>query len=903
MIAAGRALPSGTVTFLFTDIEGSTRLLQQLGPDYGAQLEEHRRLVRATVDAQDGLEVNTEGDAFFFVFASAAHAAAAALAAQRALAGHRWPEHAVVRVRMGLHTGEPTLAGRDYVGLDVHRVARICAAGHGGQVLLSAATKTLVESALPPGCTLKDLGEHRLKDLLRPERLFQLIAPDARADFPPLRTLDAVPNNLPIQLTSFVGREREVRQARQVLESARLLTLTGPGGTGKTRLALQVAAEVSDRFREGVYFVSLGPITDPVLVMPTIATTLGVAESGTRSPLARLGEHLHDKQLLLVLDNFEQVMPAAPLVSDLLRSSPGVKVLATSRAALRVYGEHEFPVPPLQLPDGLQHLTVDALARNEAVALFLQRAAAVKPDFTLTSENAQAVAEITARLDGLPLAIELAATRVKLLPPQSMLARLNRRLDLLGSGARDLPSRQQTLRGAIAWSYDLLDQGVQRLMARLAVFVGGCTLQDAETVCGPAGETGAEVLDGLATLVDQSLLRQEDVSGEPRFMMLETVREFARERLEMSGALEEISRRHTLAFLALAERAEPHLTGAEQARWLDRLEREHDNLRAAIAWSMEHAEVTAGLRFGAALWRFWQMRGHLREGRERLTSLLAMRDVPHHRTEHAAALEAAGGIAYWQGDLDAARGFYEESLARQRETGDPASIARALYNLAFAFFISRGDVDRADLDRALALLEESLALWQTAGERAGVAKAHWALSSMLEQAGDYPGSLEHLNASLPVFRELDDRFSLGWGLHQLGLVGLKTRDHAMARSAWEEGLGLFAEARDVSGIALLLDDLGSLALAEGDLERAARLAGAATALQTSSGTDLATIIGTLEGRERLGHSDLREFREGMLAAFGQAQALTAAWQEGRAAPLEEIVAYALRRPPRNAGAG
>ncbi|MGQ0548309.1 MAG: adenylate/guanylate cyclase domain-containing protein, partial [Armatimonadota bacterium] len=426
-----RELPSGTVTFLFTDIEGSTDLLQRIGPAYDTLLEAHRWLLRAAIEAEHGHEMNTEGDSFFVVFSSAARAAAAATAAQRALSSHPWPPGAALRVRMGLHTGEATPVGRDYVGLDVHRAARISAAGWGGQILISQATKTLIEHTLPSGASLRDLGEHRLKDLQRPERLFQLAVADLQIDFPALRTLDATPNNLPTQLTSFIGREREVAAARQLLATARLLTLTGPGGTGKTRLSLQLAAEVADQFPHGVYFVLLAPISDPALVASTVAQTLGLAEQRGKSPLERLQEYLRDKQLLLILDNFEQVVAAAPLLSELLKAGTGSKIVVTSRAVLRVYGEQEFPVPPLQLPDPKHLPTLDSLSQYEAVRLFIQRAVAVKPDFTVTNDNAPAVAEITSRLDGLPLAIELAAARIKILPPRAMLSRLGHRLNLL----------------------------------------------------------------------------------------------------------------------------------------------------------------------------------------------------------------------------------------------------------------------------------------------------------------------------------------------------------------------------------------------------------------------------------------------------------------------------------------
>ncbi|MBI3326484.1 MAG: adenylate/guanylate cyclase domain-containing protein, partial [Nitrospinae bacterium] len=458
-------LPTGTVTFLFSDIEGSTRLLQHLGDRYTGVLAEYRRLLRAAFQAAGGHEIDTAGDGFFVVFHRATDAVAAAVAAQRAIAAHPWPEGAPVRVRMGLHTGEPTLAVGGYVGLDVHRAARICAAGHGGQVLLSQTTRALAQHDLAEGMSLRDVGEHRLKDLQRPEHLFQLVTLDLPADFPPLKTLDSRPNNLPAQPTSLIGRAREGVAARGLLQrkDVRLLTLTGPGGTGKTRLGLQVAADMLDDFADGVFFVSLAPISDPALVTSSIAQTLGLRESEGRPLHERLKDDLRDKQMLLLLDNFEQVVSAAPLVAELLAGCSQLKMLVTSRVGLHLSGEHEFPVAPLALPDPKRLPAVEALSQYAAVELFIQRALAVKPDFGVTNENAPAVAEICVRLDGLPLAIELAAARIKLLPPKALLARLGSRLQLLRGGPRDVPDRHQTLRRAIAWSYDLLDADEQAL--------------------------------------------------------------------------------------------------------------------------------------------------------------------------------------------------------------------------------------------------------------------------------------------------------------------------------------------------------------------------------------------------------------------------------------------------------
>jgi class 3 adenylate cyclase len=477
-------LPTGTVTLLFTDIEGSTQLLEWLGERYVEVLGEHRALLRAAFAAFEGHVVGVEGDAFFVAFAKARDAVAAAVAGQRALAGHGWPEGAVPRVRMGIHTGEPIVVAGDYAGLDVHRAARICSAGHGQQILLSQTSRELLGEGPPSGVGLRDLGEHQLKDFPRPQRLYQLIIPGLPVDFPPLHTVSAHPTNLPAPLTSFVGRQGELAEACRLLrrEQVRLLTLTGPGGIGKTRLALQVAAELVEAFPDGVFVVALAPVSDPGLVVPTIAHTLAVREAAGRSLLESLVWHLGDRRLLLVLDNFEQVLSAAPVIAELLGACRQLKVLMTSRAALHVSGEQEYAVPPLSLPDVRQADASEDLVSSEAVALFVERARAVDPGFAVTEGNAAALADLCRRLDGLPLAIELAAARSKLLSPQALVSRLERRFELLQGGPRDLPVRQQTLRATIDWSYDLLEVGEQSLFARLAVFAGGFTLEAAEAV-------------------------------------------------------------------------------------------------------------------------------------------------------------------------------------------------------------------------------------------------------------------------------------------------------------------------------------------------------------------------------------------------------------------------------------
>src|SRR6266480_1261911 len=483
-------LPTGTITLLFTDMEGSSRLLQQLGDHYANVLKQCRHLQRAIVVQYNGQEVSTEGDAFFAAFARASDAVAAAVAIQHALADHPWPQGVSVQVRIGMHTGEPQLSSEGYTGLDVHHAAFIMRAAHGGQALLSHTTRELVEQSLPKGAYLQDMGEHRLQDLQRPSRLFQMSSVDLPADFPPLKTLDTYPNNLPIEPTTFIGREKAVATLCNLARrpEVRLLTLAGPGGVGKTRLSLQVAAELSELFADGVFVVPLAPVSDPEKVVPAIAQTLSIGEVGDQPLLALVKSVLKEKHILLLLDNFEQVSDAALQIADLLSSCPKLKVLVTSRVMLHVRAEQEYAVPPFSVHNSKRLPDLDTLEQYESVALFIARAQAVKPDFQVTNANAPAVAAICARLDGLPLAIELAAARVKYYQPQALLTRLEQGLALLSGGARDLPARQRTLRGALAWSYDLLSPQEQALFRRLAVFVDGCTGEAVAEVCFAVGE-------------------------------------------------------------------------------------------------------------------------------------------------------------------------------------------------------------------------------------------------------------------------------------------------------------------------------------------------------------------------------------------------------------------------------
>ena len=915
--------PTGTVTFLFSDIEGSTRLADAVGAEtFGTLLERHRAILRDAFGRHGGAEVGTEGDSFFVVFARPQDALAAAADAQRAIGAEDWGAGRSIRVRIGVHTGQAVMIDGTYVGPDVNRAARIAAAGAGGQVLVSSATSALAD-ATPAGTHLRSLGEHRLKDL-RPEKLCQLDIDGLESAFPPIRSLDARPNNLPNQLTSFIGRERELAETAELIGRTRLLTLTGPGGTGKTRLALQLAATIAEQYPDGTFFVALEYVRDPALVIPRIAESIGLMETGQRPPRDVLVEWLTGKRVLLVLDNFEQVADGGPIVADLLHALDGLTVIATSRSPLHVYGEQEFPVPGLPIPPDPTHTTGYARARlagadreldparlgqYEAVRLFIIRAVAVRPDFRVTNENAPAVAGICARLHGMPLAIELAAARVKILSPDAILARLEHQLTLLAGGSRDLPARQQTLRGAIAWSYDILDEGLRRLLDRLAVFVGGCDLEAAEAVCGPADEVGVDILDGLMSLVDQSLVRADEVGGEARFVLLDTIREYAHEMLEARGEAAEIRLRHCRLFLELAERAAPALAGDEQRTWLDRLEREHDNIRSALDAAEAANDGDTAIRLAFAMWRFWQKRGHLPEARRRLERLVAEPWARTDPVQWARLNEALGGVCWWQADLPRMTEAYEEALRVWRELGDKAEIANATYNASFAW-IARSDPARAQNGDAAASAEassdpavlvrregldlaaEARRLFEELGDERGIANATWSMGNYyyFRSEGDHGTSL--YRDALERFRRVGERTMEAWSLHMLGSGLLRLRDIDGARQATRHALRHFYDAGDVAGITLVLDDISAIAAAVDDLPRAARLRGAARSLTATTGAGLAEFVeDTYEGlsrptvRSAMSVEDLQRFSA-----------------EGAAMSLDEVVAYALEVPVDQLGA-
>ena len=650
--------PTGTITLLFTDVEGSTILLQRAGDAYADLLTEHRRLLAEAFARHEGTVVDSEGDAFFVVFPSANDAAAAAVDAQHALRRHSWPEDHEVHVRMGLHTGEPRLVDGRYVGLDVHHAARVMAAGHGGQVLVSAATRALLDDSF----RLRDLGEHRLKDLSSAQRLFQLDAEGLRTDFPPLKTLDNRPTNLPVQPNELIGRERELEQAEALLsrDDCRVLTLTGAGGAGKTRLALQVAANVVEQFANGVFFVPLSPVRDWELVVPTVGRTIGLRERPGETMLETVTDYLSDKQILLVLDNFEQVLAAAPPLWGISSTAPDLRVLVTSRTPLRLTGERTFAVPPLELA--------------ESVRLFVERAEAAVADFAVENGTHEAVEGICRRLDGLPLAIELAAARVPTLPPQALLRRLDRRLKLLTGGAQDADERQRTLRATIEWSYELVPAAERVLFARLGCFVGGCRLDAADWLCDHDGALGElDVLEGLGSLVEKSLLRRRvDSDGEPRFWMLETIQEYAVEQLEASGEADELRQVHASWYADAAEQLDTELRTGDPAEVFARVDDDYANLRAALEFARERGDGELMLRLATALWGFWVSRGYISGGLRALERALELSG-----RRPARSLLGLCALKTMSGDSEDLRAAAQEALGACEELGDDYSLAQA----------------------------------------------------------------------------------------------------------------------------------------------------------------------------------------------------------------------------------
>ncbi len=913
------SLPVGTVTFLFTDIEGSTRLWEQFPAEMGAALARHDALLREAIEHNNGAVFATGGDAFCAAFHTASAALSAALDAQLSLAREPWPEPVRIRVRMALHTGAAEVRDNDYFGQPLNRVARVLAAGHGGQVLLSLATRELVQDRLPAGLALRDLGERRLKDLIRPERIYQLVASDLPAEFPPLKTLDARAHNLPIQLTSFVGREQEMQDVKGLLGASRLVTLIGSGGAGKTRLGLQVSADLIDDFADGVWLVELAPLTDPRLVPQTMATVLGIKEQPGAAITDTLTKELRNKELLLILDNCEHLVDAsARLCQSLLAICAGVHLLVTSRETLRVPGETTYRVPSLPTPDPKTTPSVASLTQYAAVRLFIDRAVAVRPEFVVSNANAPALASICHRLDGIPLALELAAARVRSLSVDDIDRRLDQRFRLLIGGSRTALPRQQTLRALIDWSYELLDASERALFGRLSVFAGGWALEVAVHVCGGEGVDASEIADLLTSLADKSLVVVEPAGTSVRYGLLETVRQYARDRLQERGEEARWQARHLACFLALAEEAAPQLMGADQQAWLERLDREIDNLRLALTRSSAPGgDAESGLRLAGALWRFWYVHGHIDEGRGQLNALLAATpDAPP--AARAKALNGAGALALEQADYPAAKAMFGECLLLRRALGDRQGIAGVLGNLGSVA------MQQGDPPSARALLEECLAIFRELGDRQHIATALNQLAIVSFDQGDYPVARKLHEEGLAIAREQRNRHGIATSLVNLGGVASDQGDYPAARALYEESLALFRGLADRLGIAYSLAGLGHVARREGDLSAARALLDESLAICRDLG-HLISVASSMEGladiafataetgraarilgaaerlREDIGHPLTPGARPGYdsmvaegRASVGDDAAFDRAWREGRAMATDRAIEYALR---------
>jgi len=807
--------PSGLVAFLFTDIEGSTRLWEQNPKAMQSAQTRHNEILRAAFEAHGGYVFNVVGDAFCAAFQDAGDAVRAAAAAQAALHSEAWGE-TVIKVRMGIHIGGAEIQENgDYQGyLTLSRVQRLMSAGHGGQALISQATCNLINTNLPEQISLRDMGERRLKDLTQPERIYQLVIADLPADFPPLKTLDIYRHNIPAQLTNFIGREKETKEIKAAIAAHRLVTLTGSGGTGKTRLSLQAAADLLDQYPDGVWFAELAPLTDSNLIPQSILSALQANEQEGKTALQTLIERLRDKKTLLILDNCEHLIEASAKIAEtLLAHAPALRILASSREALGIPGELAWRVPSMTLPDARKISEVEELLQSEAARLFVERAALAQPHFRLTKDNAPHVAQICARLDGIPLALELAAARVKALSVEQVAARLDDRFRLLTGGSRAALPRQQTLRALIDWSYQLLSEDERLLFRRLAVFVGGWTLDAAESVCGEE-RSGFDILDLMTRLVDKSLINVEHSAGESRYRRLETIRQYAREALLNSEETAAFRDRHLEYFLTYAETAKVKLGGREQEAWLAQLETEHDNLRAALEWSLE-TKPEFGLRIAAALIDFWDTRGYLNEGRRWLDKTLQATASLAPDPTRVDVLLGAMAFAIRQSELDVSKKILAEGLALARAIDYKKGIARGLTAQGIVAEFFDGDLTGAE-----ALYNEALTFYREAGDRLAIGQALGPIASCALKRYDFVRSENLYSESLRLFREVENEREIAGALGNLAEAALAQRNYPKAQNFAAESLALYQALADKHGVATALRSSSIARHNRGDLAQA-----------------------------------------------------------------------------------
>jgi predicted ATPase/DNA-binding CsgD family transcriptional regulator len=918
-----------------------------------AARERRRTILRESIEAHSGHVFNIAGDAFCAAFATASDGLAAALDGQRALHTAEWGE-TPIRVRMGLHSGSAESAGDGYrSGPSLNRVAQVMALAHGGQILLSQATAELVRRRLPEGAWLRDMGEHRLKGLPEPERILHLVVPDLRDEFPPLKSASAGPNNLPLQLTSFIGRGREIAEIKRLLTRTRLLTLTGSGGTGKTRLSLQVAGELLDAFPDGVWFVELAPLADPAFVPSTLASVLSVPEQPGRPLIATLTDYLRDKHLLLILDNCEHLIEASARLADaLLHAVPLLKILTSSREALGIGGEVAWRVPSLEVPNPTDQLPIESLTQYAAVRLFVERAALALPTFALTPSNAPAVAQVCRRLDGMPLAIELAATRVKALSAEQIAARLDDRFRLLTTGSRTAVPRQQTLRAAMDWSYGLLTEPERVLLRRLSVFAGGWTLDAAEEVCADDAAAGlapsytgqpqggqpqglrlqqTDVLDLLTRLVEKSLVVAEEQAGEARHRMLETIRQYAREKLLESDETNAIRDRHLSFFLRLAEDAEPHLIGAAEAIWFARLERDYANLRAAYEWSLQEPDASHGMRLASALFMLWNVRGGM-EGVDWLVRSVSRPEAAAPSLVRANALHATAHLLRNMGETVRSIPYVEESLVICRALEYQPGVARALYQLGVNAMV------QGDLKTSKSLLEQSLAIREGLDSNV-ITFIYFNLGLIAAVGGDYDATRTYAEQAMTVARAAESSHGVAIAFVSRGILAFLQGDYDDAEAAFEQGLNagraignggaasissrglayvalqrrqveraaamcresllIHRERRDSWFLAASLAACAALAVARGQPERSARLYGSAAARLAAA----ARLGGWASRQHRFPHDQAEQERHiTILRSQLDEATFNAAWEAGYALTVDQAVAEAeqMAQPERSA---
>lgn len=808
------SLPTGLVTFVLTDIEGSTRLARRLEGEWPAVLTEHARVLEEACLPHDGILFETVGDSLLFVFSRPTEAVRGALDAQRALAGRSWPHGVDVRVRMGVHTGEVTRTTNRYFGLALHQVARISSVAHGGQIVLSSTTRELVADQLPPGAGIREVGSYRLKDFDDPQRLYQLTHRSLPSDFPELRAPRYVPTNLPGDRTSFIGREQEIADIRRLLQEQRLVTLLGTGGVGKTRLAIQVGSGLLEAYRDGVWMVDLAPLTDPLLVPYRLASVLGVREELGRPMQDSIAEACADKQMLVLLDNCEHLIGSCAVLADrLLATSLAVTMLATSRQALGIGGERIWPVPPLSVPGSGRDPSPEDVGRFDGLALFLDRATLADPSFTVGQADLGHVAEICRRLDGIPLAIELAAVRVAVLAPGQIAARLEDRFRLLTGGASTAPDRHQTLRAVIDWSHGMLSAPERVLLRRVAVFPGGFTLEAAEEVCSGESVEREEVLDLLDQLLRKSLIAvRRGEERAPRYVLNETTRSYGVEKLAEAGeqpALRDREREWAVGFVGEAKK---HVSGPEQGRWLDAMSVEIDNLRTALEWSMATAPEAA-LTLASGLLRYWMVRGSWWEGQRWLQASL---DVAPHADPslRIKAFDAAGVLADLVSEYDRARGYHEEQLALARAIGDRRAIGEALQGIGWSL------LRRGDMVNSQPVVREAVEVWRDLGDKKGLADAMMAQAFATPDMAEARGLAEE---ALALTREAGDREALAGMQMRVGIFAMLQGDYEAARSAYERALEIARDLGYRRYVARCIHELGETALLEGDLPTARRL--------------------------------------------------------------------------------